>query len=131
PQAIETGEVFTRDDLSEEQRLFGQTAAEFMRHEVLPREHQLYAHDWVLTRDLIRKAAALDLARLEVPAAYGGLGLDMISAAYVGEQTAVNPSFAGSLGAHTSIGTLPIVHFGNDEQKRRYLPRLASADLIG
>ena len=102
-----------------------------MRHEVLPREHQLYAHDWVLTRDLIRKAAALDLARLEVPAAYGGLGLDMISAAYVGEQTAVNPSFAGSLGAHTSIGTLPIVHFGNDEQKRGYLPRLASADLIG
>src|SRR6266566_5699695 len=112
-QAIETGEVFTRDDLSEERRLFGQTAAEFMRHEVLPREQQLYAHDWVLTRDLIRKAAALDLARLEVPAAYGGLGLDMISAAYVGEQTAVNPSFAGSLGAHTSIGTLPIVHFGN------------------
>jgi alkylation response protein AidB-like acyl-CoA dehydrogenase len=130
-QAIETGEVFTRDDLSEEQRLFGQTAAEFMRHEVLPREQQLYAHDWVLTRELIRRAAALDLARLEVPAAYGGLGLDMISAAYVGEQTAVNPSFAGSLGAHTSIGTLPIVHFGNDEQKRRYLPRLASADLIG
>jgi alkylation response protein AidB-like acyl-CoA dehydrogenase len=130
-QAIETGEVFTRDDLSEEQRLFGQTAAEFMRHEVLPREQQLYAHDWVLTRELIRKAAALDLARLEVPAAYGGLGLDLISAAYVGEQTAVNPSFAGSLGAHTSIGTLPIVHFGNDAQKRRYLPRLASADLIG
>ena len=82
-QAIGSDGVFTREDLSEEQRLFGRTAAEFMRQEVLPREQQLYAHDWVLTRELVRKAAALDLARLEVPAAYGGLGLDLISAAYV------------------------------------------------
>src|ERR1700730_18429119 len=102
-----------------------------MRQEVLPREQQLYAHDWALTRELVRKAAALDLARLEVPAAYGGLGLDLISAAYVGEQLAVSPSFAGSLGAHATIGTLPIVYFGTDEQKARYLPRLANAELIG
>ncbi len=130
-QAIGSDGVFTREDLSEEQRLFGRTAAEFMRQEVLPREQQLYAHDWVLTRELVRKAAALDLARLEVPAAYGGLGLDLISAAYVGEQVAVSPSFAGSLGAHATIGTLPIVYFGTDEQKARYLPRLANAELIG
>jgi alkylation response protein AidB-like acyl-CoA dehydrogenase len=130
-QVLGSGEVFTREDLSEEQRLFGRTAAEFMRQEVLPCEQQLYAHDWALTRELVRKAAALDLARLEVPAAYGGLGLDLISAAHVGEQLAVNPSFAGSLGAHTTIGTLPIVYFGTDEQKARYLPRLASAELIG
>ena len=130
-QALGADEVFTREDLSEEQRMFGQTAAEFMRQEVLPSEPRLYAHDWVLTRELIRKAAALDLARLEIPTAYGGLGLDMTSAAYVGEQIAVNPSFAGSLGAHTTIGTLPIVYFGTDEQKARYLPRLGNADLIG
>jgi alkylation response protein AidB-like acyl-CoA dehydrogenase len=111
--------------------MFGQTAAEFMRQEVLPREQQLYAHDWALTRELMEKAAALDLTRLEIPAAYGGLGLDKISATYVGEQIAVNPSFAGSIGAHTSIGTLPIVYFGTDEQKARYLPRLGSAELIG
>ncbi|PYR60628.1 MAG: acyl-CoA dehydrogenase [Acidobacteria bacterium] len=130
-QSIVPGEVFTREDLTEEHRLFGQTAAEFMRHEVVPREQQLYAHDWALTRALLRKAAELDLTRLEIPSAYGGLGLDKISAAYVGEQLAVNPSFAGSLGAHTSIGTLPIVYFGTDDQKVRYLPRLASAELIG
>ena len=129
--AIRSEEVFTREDLSDEQLQFGQTAAAFMRHEVLPREPQLYAHDWALTRDLMRKAAGLDLARLEIPAAYGGLGLDKISAAYVGEQIAVNPSFAGSLGAHTSIGTLPIVYFGTDDQKARYLPALGNADLIG
>jgi alkylation response protein AidB-like acyl-CoA dehydrogenase len=130
-QSIASGEVFTREDLTEEHLLFGQTAAEFMRHEVVPREQQLYAHDWALTRALLRKAAELDLTRLEIPSAYGGLGLDKISAAYVGEQLAVNPSFAGSLGAHTSIGTLPLVYFGTDDQKARYLPRLASAELIG
>jgi alkylation response protein AidB-like acyl-CoA dehydrogenase len=130
-QAARAEHVFVREDLTEEQQMFGRTAAEFMRNEVLPREEALYAHDWTLTRALLRKAASLDLTRLEIPAAYGGLELDKISAAYVGEQIAVNPSFAGSLGAHTSIGTLPLVYFGTDEQKRRYLPRLASAELIG
>ena len=114
--------LFTRDDLSDEQRLFGRTAAEFMRQEVLPNESRLYAHDWTMTRALLKKAADLDLLRLEIPEAYGGLGLDKSSAAYVGEQIAINPSFGGSLGAHTSIGTLPIVYFGTDEQKAHYLP---------
>jgi alkylation response protein AidB-like acyl-CoA dehydrogenase len=130
-RALAAEDMFTRDDLTDEQRLFGQTAAEFMRNEVLPSEGRLYAHDWALTRQLLKKAADLDLLRLEIPEAYGGLGLDKISAAYVGEQIAINPSFGGSLGAHTSIGTLPIVYFGNEEQKARYLPRLASGELVG
>ena len=123
--------VFTREDLSEEQRLFGRATEEFMRTEVLPREADLYKHDWVLTRELIRKAADRDLTRLEIPEAYGGLGLDKVSTACVGEQLSLVPSFAGSLGAHTSIGTLPIVYFGNADQRARYLPRLASGELIG
>ena len=130
-RSLNPDDLFTREDLSDEQRLFGQTAAEFMRNEVLPAEASLYAHDWAKTRELLKKAADLDLLRLEIPAAYGGLGLDKISAAYVGEQIAINPSFGGSLGAHTSIGTLPIVYFGTPEQKAQYLPRLASAELIG
>src|SRR4029079_1222899 len=104
---------------------------EFMQKEVLPQVERLYHHDWELTRALLRKASTLDLLRLESPEAYGGLGLDLISASYVGEQIAVNPSFGGSIGAHTSIGTLPLVYFGTDEQKARYLPRLASGDLVG
>ena len=130
-RSLNPDDVFTREDLSDEQRLFGQTAAEFMRNEVLPNQASLYAHDWVKTRELLKKAADLDLVRLEIPAAYGGLGLDKISAAYVGEFISIEPSFAGSLGTHTSIGTLPIVYFGTPEQKAKYLPRLASAELIG
>src|SRR5262249_56748981 len=110
-------DVFVREDLTEEQRLFAQTAAEFMQKEVLPVVDRLYQHDWDLTRRLLQKASDLDLLRLEIPPAYGGLGLDLISAALVGEQIAVNPSFGGSLGAHTSIGTLPLVYFRTDEQK--------------
>ena len=124
-------DLFTPEDLSDEQRLFGRTAAEFLRQEVLPNEASLYAHDWAKTRELLKKAADLDLLRLEIPEAYGGLGLDLVSAAYVGEFLALNPSFGGSLGTHTSIGTLPIVYFGTPEQKAKYLPRLASGELIG
>ena len=130
-RALVADDMLTRDELTDEQRLFGQTAAEFMKNEVVPNEARLYAHDWVLTRQLLKKAADLDLLRLEIPEAYGGLGLDKISAAFVGEHIAINPSFGGSLGAHTSIGTLPIVYFGTEEQKARYLPKLASGDLIG
>jgi alkylation response protein AidB-like acyl-CoA dehydrogenase len=128
---LDPDDLFTRDELSGEQLLFGQTAAEFMRKEVLPHEHRLYEHDWVFTRELLKKAADLDLLRLEIPETYGGLGLDKVSAAYVFEHISLNPSFAGSIGTHTSIGTLPIVYFGTDEQKARYLPRLASGEWIG
>src|SRR4029077_7818139 len=86
---------------------------------------------WDLTRQLLKKASDLDLLRLEIPEAYGGLGLDLISASYVGEQIALNPSFGGSIGAHTSIGTLPLVYFGTAEQKARYLPKLATGEMIG
>jgi alkylation response protein AidB-like acyl-CoA dehydrogenase len=129
--SVDPGDVFVREDLTEEQRLFGRTAAEFMRGEVAPNESRIYAHDWDLTRTLLRKAGELDLLRLEIPEAYGGLGLDKISAAYVGEQIAVNPSFGGSLGAHTSIGTLPLVYFGTEAQKAKYLPKLATGELVG
>ena len=129
--SVRPGDVFIREELTDEQRLFGQTAAEFMRNEVLPNESRLFAHDWAFVRTLMRKAADLDLLRLEIPEAYGGLGLSKISAAYVGEQIAASPSFAGSIGAHTSIGTLPTVYFGNEAQKAKYLPQLASGTMLG
>jgi Acyl-CoA dehydrogenase, N-terminal domain len=91
---LDPDDLFMRDELSGEQLLFGQTAAEFMRKEVLPHEHRLYEHDWVLTRELLKKAADLDLLRLEIPQTDGGLGLDKVSAAYVFEYISLNPSRA-------------------------------------
>jgi alkylation response protein AidB-like acyl-CoA dehydrogenase len=123
-------EVFTREDISEEQRMFAGVAEEFMRKEVLPREAEIYAKDWDLTRRLLLKAGELDLLRVDIPEAYGGLGLDKVSSAFVGESIALMPSFGASLGAHTTIGTLPIVYFGNAEQRERYLPKLATGELI-
>jgi alkylation response protein AidB-like acyl-CoA dehydrogenase len=83
-----------------------------------------------LTRELLLKAGELDLLRVDIPEAFDGLGLDKVSSAYVGEKIGIMPSFAGSLGAHTTIGTLPIVYFGTDEQKAKYLPKLASGEWI-
>src|SRR5262245_38958970 len=123
-------EIFTREDLSPAQQMLGQSAAEFMRTEVLPREQEIYAKDWELTRELLRKAGELDLLRVDIPEAYGGLSLDKVSSAYLGEQIGIMPSFAGSLGAHTTIGTLPLVYFGTDAQKERYLSRLASGEWV-
>ncbi|MBO0857617.1 MAG: acyl-CoA dehydrogenase family protein [Chloracidobacterium sp.] len=123
-------EIFTREDISEEQRMFARVAKEFMDKEVLPRAEKIYSKDWALTRELLVKAGELDLLRIDIPEAYGGLGLDKVSSAYVGEQIAAMPSFGGSLGAHTTIGTLPIVYFGTAEQRAKYLPKLATGESI-
>lgn len=123
--------LFTREDVTDEQRMFAATAAAFMRQEVLPHESRLYSHDWPFTRALLLKAGELDLLRLEIPEQYGGLALSKVSGALVGEQIATNPSFGASLGAHTAIGTLPLLYFGTAAQKAKYLPRLASGEMIG
>src|SRR6266536_4690862 len=123
-------EIFTREDISEEQQMFARVTEEFMMKEILPRAEQIYAKDWPLTRELLRKAGELDLLRIDIPEAFGGLGLDKVSSAYVGEKIGIMPSFAGSLGSHTTIGTLPLVYFGTSEQKERYLPRLASGEWV-
>ncbi len=127
---VTCAEVFAREDLSPAQQMFGRIAEDFMRTEVLPHAERIYEKDWALTRELLLKAGELDLLRVDIPEAYGGLGLDKVSSAYVGEQIGVMPSFAGSLGAHTAIGTLPLVYFGNEEQKARYLPRVASGEWV-
>jgi alkylation response protein AidB-like acyl-CoA dehydrogenase len=123
-------EIFTREDISEEQQMFARVAEEFMRKEVLEREDEIYSKDWSVTRELLIKAGELDLLRIDIPESYGGLGLDKVSSAYVGEQIAVMPSFGASLGAHTTIGTLPIVYFGTPAQRAKYLPKLATGEWI-
>jgi alkylation response protein AidB-like acyl-CoA dehydrogenase len=125
------GEVFTPEDITEEQRMFGRTAEEFLRKEVLPRQEAIYAKDYSAHRELMRKAGELGLLAIDIPEKYGGLGLDKVSSAVVGEKFALQPSFAGTHSAHVNIGTLPIVFFGTEEQKRKYLPKLATGQIIG
>ncbi len=124
-------DVFTPEDISEEQRMFARTAEEFLRKEVIPNEEGIYAKDYGVHRELMRKAGELGLLSIDIPEAYGGLGLHKVSSAIVGEQFALQASFAGTQSSHVNIGTLPIVFFGTEEQKQKYLPKLATGEWIG
>lgn len=124
-------EIFTPEDITEEQRMFAATADEFLRKEVLPREDGIYAKDYAVHRELMQMAGDLGLLSIDIPEAYGGLGLSKVSSAVVGEQFALQASFAGSQSSHVNIGTLPIVFFGTEEQKQKYLPKLATGEWIG
>jgi alkylation response protein AidB-like acyl-CoA dehydrogenase len=123
--------VFTPEDITEEQRMFAGAAEEFLRKEVLPREDEIYAKNWQTHRELMVKAGEIGLLSIDIPEKYGGLGLSKVSSAVVGEQFALQASFAGTQSSHVNIGTLPVVFFGTEEQKQRYLPRLATGEMIG
>lgn len=124
-------EIFTPEDINEEQRMFATAAEEFLRKEVIPREDEIYAKNWDTHRELMRKAGELGLLSIDIPEKYEGLGLHKVSSAIVGEQFALQASFAGTQSSHVNIGTLPIVFFGTEEQKRKYLPKLATGEMIG
>jgi len=124
-------DIFTPEDINEEQRMFARTAEEFLRKEVIPREEEIYAKDYSVHRELMQKAGEIGLLSIDIPEKYGGLGLHKVSSAIVGEQFALQASFAGTQSSHVNIGTLPIVFFGTEEQKRKYLPKLASGEWIG
>jgi len=123
-------EVFTPEDFSEEQVMIGDTAEDFMAKEVVPRLPALLKLDYELSRELLRKAGELGLLGVEVPEEYGGLGLDKVSGSLVAEKIGRDGSFATTFAVQTGIGTLPIVYFGTEEQQKKYLPRLASGELV-
>lgn len=122
-------EVFTPEDFSEEQRMIGETAADYAEKEVLPRQAELLEPE--VSRAILRKGGELGLLGIEIPEEYGGMGLDKVSATLAAEMSSREGSFAVTFMGHSGIGTLPIVYFGTPEQKRRYLPRLASGELVG
>ena len=126
----DAGSVVTPEDLTEEQRMFAETTSDFVEREILPVDEQLEKLDYDLTVKLMRKAGELGLLGADVPEAFDGLGLDKVSSALISEKLSKASSFALSVGAHVGIGTLPIVYFGTPEQKRNYLPELASGAKI-
>src|SRR5580704_14332281 len=123
-------DIYTPEDLTDEHRMIGQTAREFIEKEVLPRDEEIESKDLALTVELLRKAATLGLLSIDIPEKYGGMGLDKISSLVAAEQMSGQASFTSSLGGHTTIGTLPIVYFGTEAQKRKYLPKLATGELL-
>jgi alkylation response protein AidB-like acyl-CoA dehydrogenase len=123
-------EVLTPEDFSEEQRMIADTTAEFMEKEMLTRLPEILALNYDTIRSLLRKAGELGLLGVEIPEEYGGLGLDKVSGCLVSEKSARDGSFAVTFMGHTGIGTLPIVYFGTEEQKKKYLPRFAAGEWI-
>ena len=124
-------DVFTPEDTNDEQRMIAQTAAEFSQKEVLPLDAEIEKKSYEVHRSLMRKAGELGLLSIDIPEQYGGAGLDLLSSLVASENLSGQASFSGTVGAHTTIGTLPIVYFGNDEQKKKYLPKLATGEWIG
>jgi alkylation response protein AidB-like acyl-CoA dehydrogenase len=124
-------EVFTPEDFSEQHRLIGQTAEEFAVNEIVPNIERIEHKDFSVTRDLLKKAGELGLSSVEIPEAYGGLEMDKVTAAVIADHIAKYAGFATTWGGHTGIGTLPIVYFGTEEQKKKYLPRLATGEIVG
>jgi len=123
-------EIFTPADLNDDQKLIGQMAEEFVEKEVLPLAQELEQHKEGLMPTLLKKAGELGLLGGGVPEAYGGAGLDRISGTVLAEKLSAYASFAVTHGAHAGIGTLPIVYFGTEEQKKKYLPKLATGELV-
>ncbi|HMK23915.1 MAG TPA: acyl-CoA dehydrogenase family protein, partial [Terriglobales bacterium] len=124
-------EVFTPEDFNEQHQLIGQTTEEFALNEILPNVERIEHKEFQVTRDLLKKAGELGLSGVEIPEAYGGLEMDKVTAAVIADHIAKYAGFATTWGGHSGIGTLPIVYFGTEEQKKKYLPKLASGEMVG
>ncbi len=122
--------VFTPEDLTEEHRDIARTAREFFDKEVAPHTEEMQHGDFDLAVSLLRKAAALGLESVLTPERYGGMEMDLTSVMVVAEQFARDGSFGGWHGAHAGIGTLPLLLFGTEAQKQKYLPKLSSAEMV-
>jgi len=129
-ESVSPEDVFTPEDFTEEHRMIAETAEQFIENEVVPRIDELEAKKEGVNEELLKKAAEIGMLGASIPEAYGGEGLDQISSTILAEKSGRYGSFATTFGAHTGIGTLPIVYFGNEEQKAKFLPKLASAEWI-
>ncbi len=123
--------VFTPEKLTDEHRLIAQTAQEFVQNEILPVLGRLEEKDWALARRLVQRGGGLGLLGVDVPEAYGGVGLDKVASLVVSEKMAISASFGATFGAHANLTVIPLFLFGSEAQKEKYLPKLLSGELIG
>src|SRR5271156_5360724 len=123
-------DIFTPADVSDDQRLVGQTAEEFVQKEVVPEISALEQHKEGLMKQMLKKAGEIGLLGGAIPEEFGGAGLDKVASTVLAEKLSGYGSFAVSHGGHSSIGTIPIVYFGTEEQKAKYLPKIATGELL-
>src|SRR5499433_172638 len=124
-------EVFTPEDFNQQHQLIAQTTEDFAQNEIVPNIEKIEHKDFSVTRQLLKKAGELGLSAVDVPEAYGGMEMDKVTSAIIGDHIAKYAGFATTWGGHTGIGLLPIVYVGTEEQKKKYLPRLAAGEIVG
>jgi butyryl-CoA dehydrogenase len=124
-------EIFTPEDLNEEQRQIAATAIQFAREQILPLAEDIEAKKPGVLKGILQKAAALGFTSVDIPEEYGGMGMDKTTSTLLTDHLSVLASFSTAFGAHIGIATLPLVWYGTEEQKHRYLPKLATAEWIG
>lgn len=122
--------VFTPEDFSDEQKMIAKTTEDYVKNSVLPVVENLEHHEFEHSVRLLKEAGELGLLAADIPEEYDGLGLDKVSSALIAEKMSVAGGFSITHGAHVGIGSLPIVLFGNEEQKKKYLPFSATAEKI-
>ncbi|MET0785612.1 MAG: acyl-CoA dehydrogenase family protein [Paenisporosarcina sp.] len=122
--------VFTPEDFTDEHKMIAKTTEEYVTNEVVPVIEKLENHEFEYSVKLLKSAGDLGLLGADVPEEYDGLGLDKVSSALIAEKMSRAGGFSITHGAHVGIGSLPIVLFGNEEQKQKYLPKLATGELI-
>lgn len=125
-------DIFTPEDFSEEQQMMRDSVKEFVDREIWPKKPQIENKDYTLTEELMQKAGKLGFLGVSIPEEYGGLGMSFVSSILVADYiSGATGSFATAFGAHTGIGTLPISLYGTEEQKKKYLPKLATGKYFG
>jgi alkylation response protein AidB-like acyl-CoA dehydrogenase len=130
-EEVPAGSIFTPEKLTDEHRLIAQTADEFMTNEVLPATERLEQKDWALARTLVKRAGELGLLGTDVPESLGGVGLDKVASIIVGDAVGRSASFATTFGAQTGLAITPLLCFGTEAQKAKYLPGLVSGETTG
>jgi alkylation response protein AidB-like acyl-CoA dehydrogenase len=125
-------DIFTPEDFSEEQQMMKESVMEFNDREIIPHKARFEAKDYALTEEVMRKAGEMGFLGVAVPEAYGGMGMGFVSTCltcdYISSGTG---SFSTAFGAHTGIGTMPITLYGTEEQKKKYVPKLATGEWFG
>ena len=129
---IDCEDIFTPEDFSEEQKMMKEAVTEFVDRELWPNKARFEAKDFELTKTCMQKAAEMGFLGVAVPEQYGGLGMGFVSTMLVCDYiSGATGSFSTAFGAHTGIGTLPILLYGNEEQKQKYIPKLATGEWFG